>query len=190
MITSSYREFFAAAAGSTGALIGLLFVAVSVTSERAREPEARVAFRSRASAALLLFTNALVLSLAALIPGASIGWWAIVLAVLVLTFAAATARLAFRFGHFGSDLARSLSLVLALVAVAGFEIYAGVKAISHPGNSSGQETMAYVVIAELAVGIARAWELVGLRDTGLIASLGTLARGQEGAGAIDSTSKM
>src|SRR5437868_6585610 len=82
-----------AIAGSTGALIGLLFVAVTIAPERALQADTRLEFRSRASAALLMFSNALFLSLAALVPGVTIGWWAIVLAVIVVAFAAATARL-------------------------------------------------------------------------------------------------
>ena len=74
--SEEYREFFVAAAGAAAALIGLLFVAVSVFPERARQAQTQVAFHNRASAALLVFTNALVLSLAALVPGTTLGWWA------------------------------------------------------------------------------------------------------------------
>jgi hypothetical protein len=74
VIPQEYHEFFVATAGATGALIGLLFVAVSVSPEQARQAQTRVTFHNRASAALLVFTNALVLSLAALVPGTTLGW--------------------------------------------------------------------------------------------------------------------
>ncbi|HWH67042.1 MAG TPA: hypothetical protein VNS99_13145, partial [Gaiellales bacterium] len=92
MIPEEFREFFVASAGATGALVGLLFVAVSVLPELAQQAGTRVEFRSRSSAALLVFTNALVVSLAALVPGVSLGWWVIASGVVVLAFAAATAR--------------------------------------------------------------------------------------------------
>jgi hypothetical protein len=47
------REFFVASAGATGALIGLLFVAVSVFPEHARQATPPVEFQTRSSAALL-----------------------------------------------------------------------------------------------------------------------------------------
>jgi hypothetical protein len=175
VITDAYREFFIAVAGSTGALIGLLFVAVTIAPERGVQADTRLEFRSRASAALLMFSNALFLSLAALVPGVTIGWWAIALAVTVVAFAAATARL-----MAGSDRSwRSLGLVVALIVIAVLEAYAGIDQLRDTHGTNGLATLQYVVIVELAVGIARAWQLVGLRDTGLVASLRTLARGDD-----------
>lgn len=170
MIPEDYREFFVASAGSSGALIGLLFVAVSVFPDRAREATTRVEFQTRSSAALLVFTNALVLSLAALVPGASLGWWAILSAVVVLTFIAATIRLAVN-GLRRSSADRGWAwLVCGLLAIAGFETYAGVRLVA-AFDSGALQTLCYVVIGDLVFGIARSWQLLGLRDTGMVASL-------------------
>ncbi|MCV7422500.1 hypothetical protein H7K45_18290 [Mycobacterium yunnanensis] len=174
MIPEDYREFFVAAAGASGALIGLLFVAVSVFPEQARQATTRVGFNSRASAALLVFTNALVISLAALVPGVSLGWWAVVAGVTVLTFAAGTARSvagpARRRGH----RAESLWLIAGLTIIGGWEVYAGVRLIA--GLDLGAvQALNYVVIGDLAYGIARAWQLIGLRDTGVVSSLRLIA---------------
>lgn len=179
MVTDAYRDFFIAVAGSTGALIGLLFVAVTIAPERGLQADTRLEFRSRASAALLMFSSALFLSLAALVPGVTIGWWAIALAIVVVAFAAATARLIAGAGGSWRSHWRSLGLVVALLAVALLEGYAGIKQLGDSHGTNGLSTLQYVVIAELAIGIARAWQLVGLRDTGLVASLRTLARGDD-----------
>ena len=179
MITDAYRDFFIAVAGSTGALIGLLFVAVTIAPERGLQADTRLEFRSRASAALLMFSSALFLSLAALVPGVTIGWWAVALAVVIVAFAAATTRLiAGAAGRWRLHW-RSLGLVVALIAVAVLEGYAGIRQLGDSHGTNGLSTLQYVVIAELAVGIARAWQLVGLRDTGLVASLRTLASGDD-----------
>jgi hypothetical protein len=82
-----YREFFVAAAGTTGALVGLLFVAVSVFPDEGRQDTTRGQFHARSSAALLVFTNALVISMAALVPNVSLGWWAIATGISALVFA-------------------------------------------------------------------------------------------------------
>jgi hypothetical protein len=43
------------------------------------------------------------------------------------------------------------------------------------GVGTAMSTLSYVLIGDLLVGISRAWQLVGLRDTGLLTSLRILA---------------
>lgn len=152
-------------------MIGLLFVAISVFPERLRQPDTRVESHARASAALLLFSNSLVLSLAALVPAVSLGWWATVISVVVFAFAAATARSIAAAAQHQRARWRSFGLVIALLVISGFELYAGVALIGDRADRSAIQTLDYVIIGSLSVGIARAWQLVGMRDTGLISSL-------------------
>jgi hypothetical protein len=178
-----YREFFVAGAGAAGALIGLLFVAVSVFPERARQSQTQVLFHNRASAALLVFTNALVLSLAALVPGTSVGWWAVWMSGTVIVFVAATIRSILGSGDRRSGRRGSLGVVFALSLIAGFELYAGIRLVS--GDQTAMSTLCYVLIGDLLVGISRAWQLVGLRDMGLVSSLRILAGLEPAAGRDD-----
>lgn len=177
MVPQEFREFFTAAASTSGALIGLLFVAITVSQESARRVDTRMDFHTRASAALLAFLNALVLSLAALVPGVSYGWWCVAASVGIVAFSLATARSGVEEARRQRGGWRPFAVVANLLIIAGFELAAGVALVNDGTSRGAVSTICYVVIADLAAGISRSWQLVRMRDTGLISSLRILTRG-------------
>ena len=181
MIPQEYRDFFAAAVGASGALIGLLFVAITVSPERAQQPDTRTEFRIRASSALLVFSNALVLSLAALVPGAggSLGWWCLASSLGIVLFALATSRSGLAELRRRPTAWRPFTLVCSLLVIAGFESWAGVLLVRSSSDLGALRTVNYVIISDLLMGIGRAWQLANMRDTGMVTSLRMLARGEE-----------
>jgi hypothetical protein len=179
VIPLEYRDFFTAAASTSGALIGLLFVAISVSQENAQRIETRLNFHTRASAALLVFSNALILSLAALVPGVSLGWWCLFGSLVIVAFGFATVRSGVEEWRRRRGDWRPFGVAGGLLAIAGIELYAGVRLIGGSSDQDAIDTVNYVVIADLVGGISRSWGLVQMRDTGLLSSLSILARGDE-----------
>ncbi|MER5491437.1 hypothetical protein [Streptomyces sp. NPDC002490] len=173
MMPEEYRDFFAAAAGATGALAGLLFVALSLPPHQVARAVGNADFRTLASAALLVFTDALVISLAALVPEVDLGWWSAVGGVCVLAFSLAALRVREGAGR------RPYGLVAGLLCIVVFEIWAGVRLLLAPSDLGAVRVLCYVVVADLICGMAWAWQLARMRDTGLLASLRRLAWGDE-----------
>jgi hypothetical protein len=174
VVVGAYREFFAATAAAAATLTGLLFVALSVTGRRGMVSGPRVFQEVRAAAALLAFSNALVVSLFALVPGTNAGYPAIVLGVIGILFSAAGLRSILSSGSTLREQWRQHVLITWLMAIFGTELVAGILAVARPSASTPLQVIGYALVTSLIVGIARAWEIVGDRDTGILASLAVL----------------
>lgn len=167
MTGAAAREFFTAAAAVAGTLIGLLFVAISVSPDRVLGPDASEAHIVRAAAALTAFTNALAIALFGLVPGFGIGGTATVVAILGLLFIlGAVARVVpasraerVRLGDVG--------FLVVLLAVFVVQLIAGLALDRSAHDRGALQTICVLVIVCFLIGIARAWELVGGQRTDL-----------------------
>jgi hypothetical protein len=177
MVPEDIRDFFAASAGVAGALIGLLFVAISVSVERlAREEAAAQVHRIRAVAALTAFINALSVSLFALIPGEKIGITSVVVAATGLLFVVASLLSLFRLRQLRPARVRDALFLLGLAVVFVLQFDQGLGVIADPGNSGDVNTIAVLVVCCFFIGIARAWELIGGPSIGFAHEVTALVR--------------
>src|SRR5271154_2595158 len=168
MVPEDLHDFFAAAAGVSGALIGLLFVAISVSAERlSKEGAESPPHRIRASAALTAFSNALTISLFGLLPGEKIGWTSITVSVLGIAFIAATLLSLVRLRQVNVKTARDLLFLVGLIVIFVIQLVEGWSVNANPADASGVDTIAFVVVICFLIGIARSWELIGGPGIGL-----------------------
>ena len=165
MVPGNLHDFFATSGGVSGALIGLLFVAISVSAQRlAKEGAESQPHRVRAAAALTAFTNALTISLFGLLPGEKIGWTSVTVSIAGIAFVAATLLSLVRLRQVNMKTARDLLFLVGLIAIFAIQLAEGWSVALNPADSSGVDTIAFEVVVCFLIGIARSWELIGGPD--------------------------
>jgi hypothetical protein len=161
VVPADIHDFFAASAGVAGALIGLLFVAISVAGDRLARAEASSQMpRLRAQGALTAFTNALAVSLYALIPDDSIGIASLVVAILGLLFVLASLLSLIRLRQMRAT-GRDALFLFFLAIVFVWQLVSAINLILDLSDSNAVEGIAMVVIICFIIGIFRAWDLIG-----------------------------
>jgi hypothetical protein len=170
MATADFGPFFAATAAVAGALIGLLFVALSVAPERTDAGE-RVVDDVRAGIAFSCLVNPLAVSLFALIPGNDVGQAAGVVGVVSVASCGALALVLLRETEAGQVRRRQFLRLAVQAAVFAYSAVVGFELAHRPHDVGLERTVCVLIVVLFLVGIARAWQLIGARDVSLVSEV-------------------
>ena len=172
MVPLSYHDFFSGCATIAGALIGLLFVAISVSPEKLTGDTARTEHQIRAGAAFSALVNTMVIALVALLPGASLGEAGLILAAAGLATTAGLIIVLYR--EHGRVKRGDATMFLIMLVLYGLQLANSIKLEAAPRDVSRVNDQGLLAIAFFLFGIARAWQLVGAREFGLVSTLASL----------------
>jgi hypothetical protein len=153
VVPSDFSDYFAAAATGAGALIGLLFVSVSLRTDSIFGAQATAAGQALAGSAFAGLVNAFFVAIIALIPRTNIGITAIIMGT---SSTIAVLRLDRRLPG-----RKSRAIRLAFnVATFLVEIAVGITLVVHPHSAGEVGNLAYVLVALFSVALNRAWALL------------------------------
>jgi hypothetical protein len=153
VVPRSYLEFMITAAGAAGAMIGLLFVAVSLRTELVFGKDAPQKARTLASSSFTSLVNAFSLSINAIVPQTNIGYAMCILAVICLYN---TLNLHLR--TFGVSTQWRVLVVSVLNYLA--ELAGGITLLARPREHWIVNGLCYVIFASFIIALNRAWLLI------------------------------
>ncbi|HEX6542566.1 MAG TPA: hypothetical protein VF040_12480 [Ktedonobacterales bacterium] len=191
MVPQTFLTFFAASLTADGALIGLLFVAISIAPGHTLGKEAELERELAANSAFSALVNAFLISMIALIPGITIGWAVVVIAAIsMLNTIVHTAD---KLRRSQRMFQRSILYTIGGILVYGLEIYYSIQIIQQPLHSEeGLYGLMIVLVAVFGVALARAWTLLGDENRSLARILADIIRrrlSRAPATDVDSTEK-
>ena len=180
MVPLSFHDFFSGCATVAGALIGLLFVAISVSPEKLTGATARTDHQVRAGAAFSALINTLVIALVALLPRASLGDIGLILAAAGLATTVGLVIVLYR--EHGKVRRGDVTMFLILLALYGLQLANSIKLNAAPHEVGRITSQGVLAIGFFLFGIARAWQLVGAREFSLVSAVAAMIHRPGGEG--------
>lgn len=180
MVPVSFHDFFSGCATIAGALIGLLFVAISVSPEKLTGATARTDHQVRAGAAFSALVNTMVIALVALLPGASLGEAGLILAAAGLATTVGLVIVLYR--EHGKVKRGDATMFLIMFVLYGLQLANAIKLEAAPHDVGRISDQGVLAIAFFLFGIARAWQLVGAREFSLVSTVTAMIHRPGGEG--------
>jgi hypothetical protein len=160
MVPPQFNNFLIASTGASAALLGLLFVSVSIAPERVFGESAKAGHRALALSSFTALANAFFISLSGLIPNVPFGLFVIITGGIAFSQSLSLLPTAREWKSEGR-LLRGIILFVAGIAVYGSEIFLGIDLYVKNPPADLVSVLLQVLLAVFAMGLARAWELLG-----------------------------
>jgi hypothetical protein len=164
MVPPDFTTFFAIMAGVGATLFGLIFVAITIRPELTRSDQSSILPQFRVASAYTALLNPLVISLFALVPQTTIGGITTAMSAIglitggVMAFTLVQVRLRW------TKKVRSALFILVSLLMYGIELDLALRLVTTPQDKPSLYNLTSLLILIYLYGIARAWDLVGVRQ--------------------------
>jgi hypothetical protein len=170
MVPEAFINFFLASSGAAAALVGLLFVAISIRPEHIVQANAPIERQAMAASTFTALLNVFFISLGALIP-LNIGTVILLMSTIGLISSSFLAWNLLKERGRWLNVVRRVFLILASFIIYGFEFYTGILIIKEPYIVGNFYVLAWLLLGVYLIGLTRAWQLLGARRYGIIGVL-------------------
>jgi len=170
MVPLEFETFFLASSGASAALIGLLFVAVSIAPERVFGAAVQTVRQAQALSAFTALANVFFISMASLVPSIQIGAVVTIIAIPASLQTLALLALVKQWRE-QRIMYRGAVLFLGSALIYAFELYLGIQLWRGPVNSAALTGLLELILGAYAIGLGRAWELLGAPRFGFLTNV-------------------
>ncbi len=167
MVPEKMVNYFIASTGASAALVGLIFVAISLAPKETVMAGAAPERRAVAGSSFLALVNIFFISLAALNTSDNLGWTVLVLSTIGLVHSLWLGIPLFIRKRSQGRLIANIILVLLSLVVYGDELYHAVNLLRDSGDAGDVYALASILQYAYAIGLVRAWELLGVEQIGI-----------------------
>src|SRR5271157_3887900 len=167
MIPPDYANFFITMAGVEASLFGLIFIVISITPGNPISSTSSLEQRINVLTAYSALLNPLVIALFALIPQQSIGFVSIILSFEGLVNSLGMLLTVLRISVKKRERIRTSAYMLIGCVLFGYEAWYALRLFRTPADLAALNGLANVLIVITFFGVARAWDLVGIRRSHL-----------------------
>ena len=177
LVPSSFHDYFVASTGAGAALVGLLFVAISIAPQRTVMHNAPLENQVLATTTFTAMVNAFFISLVALIPGPNLGIITVIMGALAFVN---SLTLGWNFLQRRRDASKrtsglsSLILVVFGLGLYGFEVSQGIQLVLQPRDTDIVTFLASIIVAVYGLGLTRAWQLLGAQRYSLLGRISVM----------------
>lgn len=167
MVPERMVNFFIASTGASAALVGLIFVAISLAPKETVMAGAAPERRAVAGSSFLALVNIFFISLAALNTSDNLGWNVLVLSIIGLVHSLWLGIPLFTRKRSQGHLIANIILVLLSLVIYANELYHAVNLLRDSGDAGDVYALAGTLQYVYAIGLVRAWELLGVEQIGI-----------------------
>jgi hypothetical protein len=163
MVPVDFVPFFTTLASVGATLFGLIFVVISIKPEVTRVETTSVMRQVQVASSYSALLNPLVISLLALLPRATIDTITLIMSAIGLVNTLMMGIFLLRDSRGRVKKLPHVLFLLVGLGMFGFEIFYAIRLDREPGDSSTLHNLAILLVLIYLYGIARAWDLVGVR---------------------------
>jgi hypothetical protein len=153
VVPASYLKFMITSASAAGAMIGLLFVVISLRTDIVFGPHASTRVRALATSSFIGLVNAFAISIIAVVPQTNIGF-----AMAILAFVGLRGTIKLHRTFRSSEAQYRVLLISSLTYATQF--VGGVTLIIRPHIVWIVNGTCYVIFASFIIALDRAWDLI------------------------------